>query len=38
MNVILDFDKDGRVVGIAILALSTHTDPEKLRQFQFETA
>jgi uncharacterized protein YuzE len=37
-GVILDFDKDGRVVGIEILALSTRTDPEKLRLFQFETA
>jgi uncharacterized protein YuzE len=37
MNVILDFDKDGRVVGIEVLALSTRTSPEKLRLFQFET-
>ena len=37
-GVILDFDKDGRVVGIEILALSTRTDPEKLRLFQFEIA
>ena len=37
-GVILDFDKDGRVVGIEILALSTRTDAEKLRLFQFETA
>ena len=37
-GVILDFDKDGRVVGIEILALSTRTTPEKLRLFQFETA
>ena len=33
-GVILDFDKDGRVVGIEILALSTRTSPEKLRLFQ----
>jgi uncharacterized protein YuzE len=36
-GVILDFDKDGRVVGIELLALSTRTDPEKLRILQFET-
>jgi uncharacterized protein YuzE len=37
-GVILDFDKDGRVVGIEILALSTRIAPEKLRVLQFETA
>ena len=37
-GVVLDFDKDGRVVGIEILALSTRATPEKLRLFQFETA
>ena len=37
-GVILDFDKDGRVVGIEILALSTRTEPEKLKTFQLETA
>ncbi|MBC7263428.1 MAG: DUF2283 domain-containing protein [Chloroflexi bacterium] len=37
-GVILDFDKDGRVVGIEILALSTRVDLEKLRVLQFETA
>ena len=36
-GVILDFDKNGRVVGIEMLALSTRTEPEKLRIFQFET-
>ena len=36
-GVILDFNKNGRVVGIEILALSTRTEPEKLRIFQFET-
>ncbi|HEX9660427.1 MAG TPA: DUF2283 domain-containing protein [Rhodothermales bacterium] len=36
-GVILDFDKSGRVVGIEMLALSTRTEPEKLRIFQFET-
>lgn len=37
-GVILDFDKDGRVVGIEVLALSTRAEPDKLKTFQFETA
>ena len=37
-GVILDFDKECRVVGVEILALSTRTTPEKLRVLQFETA
>jgi uncharacterized protein YuzE len=37
-GVILDFDKDGRVVGIEILASSLRTAPEQLRVLQFETA
>jgi uncharacterized protein YuzE len=36
-GVILDFDKDGRVVGVEILALSTRMEPEQLRILQFET-
>jgi uncharacterized protein YuzE len=36
-GVILDFDKDGTVVGIEILALSTRVDPEMLRIVQLET-
>ena len=36
-GVILDFDKDNRVVGIEILAISTRTEPEQLRVLQFET-
>jgi uncharacterized protein YuzE len=36
-GVVLDFDKDGRVVGVEILNLSTRTDPEKLRILQLET-
>jgi len=36
-GVILDFDSNGRVVGIEILDLSTWIDPEKLRVLQFET-
>jgi uncharacterized protein YuzE len=36
-GVILDFDKNGRVVGIEILALSTRTQPDKLRVLQLET-
>lgn len=37
-GVILDFDKDGRVIGIEMLRLSSRTTPEKLRVLQFETA
>ncbi len=37
-GVILDFDKDGRVIGIEMLKLSSRTTPEKLRVLQFETA
>jgi len=36
-GVILDFDEDGRVVGVEILALSSRTEPEQLRVLQFET-
>jgi uncharacterized protein YuzE len=36
-GVILDFDKENRVVGIEILALSTRVKPEKLRVVQLET-
>jgi len=36
-GVILDFDKDGRVVGIEMLRLSSRTTPDKLRVVQFET-
>jgi uncharacterized protein YuzE len=36
-GVILDFNNDGRVVGVEILALSTRTEPEQLRILQFET-
>lgn len=37
-GVILDFDENGRVVGIEILDLSTRTEPKKLRVLQFEMA
>lgn len=36
-GIILDFDEQGRVVGIEILNLSARTEPEKLRVFQLET-
>lgn len=36
-GVILDYDKDGRLVGIEILSLSTRFSIEKLRVLQFET-
>ncbi len=35
-GVILDFDKDGRVVGMEMLKISTRTEPETLRVLQFE--
>lgn len=37
-GVILDFDERGNVIGVEMLALSTRTEPEKLRVLQFETA
>ena len=37
-GVILDFDENGKVVGIEILGLSTRVQPDKLRVLQFETA
>lgn len=36
-GVILDFDADGRVVGMEILTLSLRTELEKLNVLQFET-
>ena len=36
-GVILDFNQEGHVVGIEILAISSHVAPEKLRVLQFET-
>jgi uncharacterized protein YuzE len=36
-GVILDFDDQGRVVGIEILRLSTRTQPDQLRVIQLET-
>ncbi|VAW43152.1 hypothetical protein MNBD_CHLOROFLEXI01-2897 [hydrothermal vent metagenome] len=36
-GIILDFDEDGRMIGIEILSLSTRFSPEKLKVIQFET-
>ena len=36
-GVILDFNAEGRAVGIEILNVSTRVAPERLRVFQFET-
>jgi uncharacterized protein YuzE len=36
-GIILDFDANGRVVGVEMLQLSLRTEPEKLRVLQFET-
>lgn len=37
-GVILDFNKDGKVVGIEILNLSSRVTPEQLNVLQYETA
>lgn len=37
-GIILDYDEQGKVVGIEILALSTRVSVDKLRVLQFETA
>ncbi len=37
-GVILDFDKNGRVIGLEILSLSTRFPAENLRIVQFEAA
>lgn len=36
-GVILDFDANGKVVGVEILGLSTRVDADKLNVFQLET-
>jgi len=36
-GIVLDFDAQGRVVGIEILHLSSRVAPEQLRTLQFET-
>ncbi len=36
-GIILDFNEEGHVVGIEILALSKRVDLEKLRILEFET-
>jgi uncharacterized protein YuzE len=36
-GIILDFDENGRVVGIEMLNLSDRIDPERLRVLQLET-
>jgi uncharacterized protein YuzE len=35
--VILDFNADGKVVGIEILNLSTRMNPDQLKVLQYET-
>jgi len=37
-GVILDYNKDGKVVGIEILNLSMRVNPAELKSFQYETA
>ena len=36
-GIIMDFDANGKVVGIEILDISTRVTPEKLRLMKFET-
>ncbi len=36
-GVILDFDENGKVVGVEMLNLSTRIEPNDLRVLQFET-
>ncbi len=36
-GLIVDFDKDNRMIGFEILELSTRVAPETLRVLQFET-
>jgi uncharacterized protein YuzE len=36
-GVILDFDEQGQVVGVELLAVSARVKPETLRTLQFET-
>ena len=37
-DVILDFNADGKVVGVEMLNLSTRIKPEQLNVLQYETA
>lgn len=37
-GIILDYNKNGKVVGIEILNLSMRVTPDKLKSFQYETA
>lgn len=37
-GVILDFNADGKVVGIEMLNLSSRINPEQLKVLQYETA
>lgn len=37
-GIILDYDENGKVIGIEMLAISTRVAPDHLRVLQFETA
>ncbi len=37
-GVVLDYDKDERLVGIEILSLSTRVVPDMIKRFEYETA
>ena len=38
LGVVLDFNAEGKVVGIEILNLSVRMTPDQLKVFQYETA
>ncbi|MDP2208560.1 MAG: DUF2283 domain-containing protein [Bacteroidota bacterium] len=37
-GVILDFNAEGKVVGVEMLNLSVRVNPDQLKSFQYETA
>ena len=37
-GIVLDYDKDERVVGVEILSLSTRVVPEMIKHFEYEAA
>lgn len=37
-GIVLDYDKDERIVGIEILSLSTRVVPEMITRFEYEAA
>ncbi len=37
-GIVLDYDKDERVVGVEILSLSTRVVPDMIKRFEYEAA